>query len=89
MAQTAAVAAEKIQPGGGAQDVLVMSPSRLEELASPYYAFKDAGYSITIASPKGGKIPLDPASVDDPKCAAACATPLDHIQGFKSVYGAS
>lgn len=26
----------------------------LEELAAPYYAFKDAGAEITLASPKGG-----------------------------------
>lgn len=34
----------------------------LEELAAPYYRFKDAGYEITLASPKGGQPPLDPAS---------------------------
>jgi putative intracellular protease/amidase len=34
----------------------------LEELASPYYVFKDAGADITIASPKGGPIPLEPKS---------------------------
>ena len=34
----------------------------LEELAAPYYAFLDAGAHITLASPKGGKPPLDPKS---------------------------
>jgi len=34
----------------------------LEELAAPYYAFKDAGAVITLASPKGGQPPLDPKS---------------------------
>lgn len=34
----------------------------LEELAAPYYAFKDAGAQITLASPKGGNPPLDPKS---------------------------
>ena len=34
----------------------------LEELAAPYYAFKDAGATITLASPQGGKPPLDPKS---------------------------
>ena len=34
----------------------------LDELASPYYAFKDAGAQITLASPKGGQPPLDPKS---------------------------
>jgi putative intracellular protease/amidase len=34
----------------------------LEEFAAPYYLFKDAGADITIASPKGGRVPLDPRS---------------------------
>ena len=38
----------------------------LEELAAPYYVFKDAGVEITLASPKGGRPPLDPKS-NEPK----------------------
>lgn len=34
----------------------------LEELAAPYFAFRDAGATITLASPKGGQPPLDPKS---------------------------
>lgn len=34
----------------------------LEEFAAPYYALKDAGHNVTIASPKGGQPPLDPKS---------------------------
>lgn len=34
----------------------------LEELAAPYYAFKEAGAGIVLASPKGGNPPLDPKS---------------------------
>src|SRR5882757_6059522 len=34
----------------------------LEELAIPYFIFKEAGAVITLASPKGGPIPLDPKS---------------------------
>lgn len=37
----------------------------LEELAAPYYVFKDAGAEITLASPLGGQPPLDPKS-DEP-----------------------
>jgi putative intracellular protease/amidase len=37
----------------------------LEEFAAPYYVFKDAGAEITLASPKGGRPPLDPKS-DEP-----------------------
>lgn len=37
----------------------------LEELAAPYYVLKEAGASITLASPKGGQPPLDPKSNDE------------------------
>ncbi|WP_417657443.1 type 1 glutamine amidotransferase domain-containing protein [Pseudidiomarina aestuarii] len=33
-----------------------------EEFAAPYYAFKDAGAEITLASPNGGQPPIDPNS---------------------------
>ena len=36
----------------------------LEELAAPYYVFKDAGAELTLASPKGGQPPLDPKRSD-------------------------
>ncbi|MFE1794729.1 type 1 glutamine amidotransferase domain-containing protein [Streptomyces sp. NPDC059517] len=34
----------------------------LEELAAPYYRFQEAGWEIVLASPKGGRPPLDPKS---------------------------
>ncbi|WP_022928866.1 type 1 glutamine amidotransferase domain-containing protein [Patulibacter americanus] len=34
----------------------------LEELAAPYYALKDAGAELVLASPAGGRPPLDPKS---------------------------
>ena len=34
----------------------------LEEFASPYYTMKDKGVDITVATPKGGKAPIDPSS---------------------------
>ena len=34
----------------------------LEELAAPFYAFRDAGAEVVLASPKGGQPPLDPKS---------------------------
>lgn len=37
----------------------------IEEFAAPYYALKEAGADITIASPKGGQPPIDPKS-DEP-----------------------
>ena len=43
------------------------------EFAHPYYVLSPHS-DITVASPKGGKAPLDPSSVeyfkDDPECAA-------------------
>jgi len=34
----------------------------LEELAAPYYALKEAGARLVLASPQGGQPPLDPKS---------------------------
>jgi putative intracellular protease/amidase len=34
----------------------------VEEFASPYYVFIDAGATVTIASPLGGQPPVDPSS---------------------------
>ena len=35
-----------------------------EEMSTPYYEFKDNGFSVDIASVQGGKAEADPASVD-------------------------
>lgn len=37
----------------------------LEELAAPYYVFKDAGAEVVLASPKGGRPPMDPGSAEE------------------------
>lgn len=37
----------------------------LEEFTAPYYAFRDAGAEVTLASPKGGQPPVDPNSEAD------------------------
>jgi len=37
-----------------------------EELATPYYAFLDAGFQVEIASIAGGTPPIDPTSLDSP-----------------------
>ncbi len=49
----------------------------LEELAAPYYAFKDAGANITLASPLGGQPPLDPKS-NEP------SAQTDHTRRFEA-----
>ncbi|MCF2948636.1 type 1 glutamine amidotransferase domain-containing protein [Paraglaciecola aquimarina] len=37
----------------------------VEEFAAPYYTFIDAGIEVTLATPKGGKAPIDPTSTLD------------------------
>lgn len=44
----------------------------LEEFVAPYFVFKDAGATLTLASPNGGQPPLDPKS--DEKAAQTDAT---------------
>ena len=34
----------------------------VEEFAAPYYTLLDKGVAITVATPKGGKAPIDPSS---------------------------
>ncbi|CAN1600151.1 type 1 glutamine amidotransferase domain-containing protein [Pseudomonas sp. B21-028] len=36
----------------------------LEEFLAPYYRFIDAGVAVRLASPEGGRVPVDPASVE-------------------------
>jgi len=36
-----------------------------DEVATPYYTFKTAGLEVTLASPLGGAVPIDPLSYDD------------------------
>jgi putative intracellular protease/amidase len=36
----------------------------LEELAAPYYVFRDAGAQVDLASVAGGSAPIDPTSVE-------------------------
>eukprot|EP00584_Thalassiosira_punctigera_P023360 CAMPEP_0172565640 /NCGR_PEP_ID=MMETSP1067-20121228/108967_1 /TAXON_ID=265564 ORGANISM="Thalassiosira punctigera, Strain Tpunct2005C2" /NCGR_SAMPLE_ID=MMETSP1067 /ASSEMBLY_ACC=CAM_ASM_000444 /LENGTH=226 /DNA_ID=CAMNT_0013356571 /DNA_START=78 /DNA_END=758 /DNA_ORIENTATION=+ len=37
----------------------------IEELATPYYLFKNAGCEVVIASPAGGAIPIDASSMSE------------------------
>ena len=39
----------------------------LEEYAVPYMKFKEQGYTVTVATINGGKVPIDPASLEDMK----------------------
>jgi len=40
--------------------------SWMEEVAAPYYIWKEKGYDITIASLKGGEVPFDEGSLNPP-----------------------
>ncbi|MBU5612991.1 type 1 glutamine amidotransferase domain-containing protein [Geomonas sp. Red51] len=65
--------------GGGVKKVLMVVTSSaqlpdgkptglwLEEFAVPFLMFKEAGYRVTVASPAGGKAPVDPRSLEDKK----------------------
>ena len=44
----------------------------LREVARAYDEFVAAGYIVTFASPKGGKAPLDPMTVNDASEDAIC-----------------
>jgi len=45
----------------------------LEEFAIPYTEFKSNGFDVTVASPQGGKAPLDPRSEPKPEEASNSA----------------
>ncbi len=55
----------------------------LEDLAAPYFILKDGGEFITIASPKGGQIPLDPSSETE---AAATETTHRFLESSQAMY---
>ena len=68
----------------------------LEEIAVPYLALAKARASITVASPKGGAVPIDPHSLDDASVAKwpdimellKNSAPLRNIQadGFNAIF---
>ncbi|GAW33706.1 molecular chaperone Hsp31 and glyoxalase 3 [Roseovarius sp. A-2] len=45
-----------------------------EEMAIPYWTFRDAGYEVDLASPLGGQSPADPSSDDDPAARSDAVT---------------
>ena len=57
----------------------------LEELAAPYYAFRDAGATITLASPKGGRPPLDPESAKPEQQSAATRRFVEDAAGQQAL----
>ncbi|GMH43395.1 hypothetical protein BSKO_11317 [Bryopsis sp. KO-2023] len=57
----------------------------LEELAAAYNVFVAAGFEVTIASMKGGKIPLDETSLQPPFKTPDCDTFLANDAGVKAM----
>ena len=51
-----------------------------EEFAVPYESFAEAGYLVTVASIKGGKVPIDPRSLPDNQESIAVKGPLAALQ---------
>lgn len=56
----------------------------LEEFTAPYYAFHDAGVSVTLVSPKGGQPPIDPKS-DEPGSQTESMTRFKHDAATQKV----
>jgi putative intracellular protease/amidase len=44
----------------------IKTGSWFEEVATPYYEFQSAGFQVVFASPKGGRAPIDPLSMQAP-----------------------
>ena len=55
----------------------------LEEFAVPYLAFREKGIPLVIASPRGGKIPVDPNSIPDDGQKDAWADAIAALQDTK------
>ena len=55
----------------------------LEDLAAPYFTLKDGGEYITIVSPEGGQIPIDPQSES---AAAATKNTIRFEQDSQAMY---
>lgn len=59
----------------------------LPEVTHPYYALREAGIAVDIASPQGGAAPMDPSSGDrnDPANARFLDTPADRDKVTRTV----
>ncbi len=51
-----------------------------EEFAVPYQLFREKGYGVTVASPKGGQTPIDPRSVPNAEQAETYAEALQALK---------
>lgn len=60
----------------------------VEEFAAPYYSFTDAGFEVTVATPKGGQAPIDPNS-EVPSAQTAATTRYYKDQQVQAIVGAT
>jgi len=51
-----------------------------EEFAIPFERFAEEGYVVTVASIKGGKVPIDPRSLPEDQDALAISGPLEALK---------
>lgn len=59
----------------------------LEEFAVPYLEFRAAGFSVTAASVKGGKAPVDPRSNPTPQQARVWADAIQALERTEALTG--
>ena len=52
----------------------------LEEFAVPYLAVTEAGIAVTVASPQGGAVPLDPKTAPNEKQMKDWAAPIQALR---------
>lgn len=57
----------------------------LEELATPYYLFKEAGYEVILASPAGGPVPIDQNSLGEGFFTDACKKFMVSQNGYTDI----
>ena len=51
-----------------------------EEFAVPFERFAEEGYVVTVASIKGGRVPIDPRSIPEDQSALAVSGPLEALK---------
>ncbi|PPK68302.1 type 1 glutamine amidotransferase domain-containing protein [Actinokineospora auranticolor] len=56
-----------------------------EEVATPYYAFVEAGFQVVFASPRGGAAPIDHLSLQAPFTTANTDRFLDDPAGMRAI----
>ena len=57
----------------------------LEEFAVPYLLFREHQVPLVVASPRGGKIPVDPNSVPDDDQKAQWTEAIDQLQDTRAL----